>query len=160
MQFSGGPGTGTSKRQTCRTATMAPQTFQSFPGGSQVSKDIRGHIFNAPNWGLSKGNCNHMTWSTYPQRPPISPGSSGSSRWENHTTRVSLCTTRHTCNAHMHMCTVTHVCTHTDSSGQSSWAGEKDLQLCQERNTMRRSNPHRCARAGEQGQTDTHRQAF
>ena len=50
---------------------------------------------------------------------------------------ISVYNTTHTCNAHTHTCTVTHTCTHTDSSAQSSWAGEKDLKLCQERNAMK-----------------------
>lgn len=74
---------------------------------------------------------------------------------KSHNACVSVYNTTYTCNAPMHMCTVMHTCTHTDSSAQSSWAGEKDLKLCQERNTMKRNNPHRCARAGGQGHAQT-----
>lgn len=154
MWFSGGPATGTFKHQTCCMATGAPKTFQSFPGGSQVSKDIRGHIFNSPNWGLSRGNCDHTTWPTYPQTSHLTSVIRELEVGESHNACVSVYNTTYTCNAHMHMCTVMHACTHTDSSARSSWAGE-DLKLCQERNTMKRNNPHRCARAGGQGHAQT-----
>lgn len=145
MWFSGGPATGTFKHQTCCLTTEAPKTFQSFLGDSQVSKDIQRPHFNSPNWGLSKGTAITQRGPLTPQRPPTSPVSSGSSGWEKSLTPVSLCATPHTCNAPMHMCTVMHTCTHTDSSAQSQLGWGKDLKLCQERSTMKRNNPHRCA---------------
>lgn len=82
--------------------------------GSQVSKDIRGHVLNTLNWGLSEGNSNHTTWSTYPQRPPTSPVSSGSSRWENHTIHTaSLCTIPHTHAMLTHTRAQSHTRAHT-----------------------------------------------
>ena len=137
MQFARGPTTSTSKCRTCRTAAGAPKTFHSFPGESQLSKDILGHALNTLNLGLSEGNCNHTMWSTYSQRPSTSPVSSVSSRSENHTTYMSLCATPHT---HTHVHAHTHVHTHCDNSAQSNRAGEKDQKLCQERNMIKRNN--------------------